>query len=89
MIEHTLGSLHKQFLKLRDKTGASKISSYSMTVYFNPNETISIELGGYDIADWNRHENIGTFESEKDAIDALYYKILEAQKIVAEGNYDD
>lgn len=89
MSKHTLGSLHKEFVKLRDKTGASKMSSYSMTVYFSPNETISIELGGYDIADWNRHENIGTFKSEEDAIHVLYYKILEAQKIVSEGNYDD
>lgn len=89
MSQHTFASLHKEFVKLRNKTGASKMSSYSMTVYFSPEETISIELGGYDIADWNRHENIGTFKSEEDAINALYYKILEAQKTVAEGNYDE
>jgi hypothetical protein len=89
MSSHTLESLHKEFLKLRDITGATKMSSYSMTVYFSPDEDISIELGGYDIADWNRHEVIGMFKSEKEAIDALYYKVLEAQKLVNEGNYDD
>lgn len=85
----TFGNLHKEFLKLRDKTGATKMSSYSMTVYFSPDETISIELGGYDIADWNRHENIGTFNSEEEAINALYHKINEAIKIISDGNYDE
>jgi hypothetical protein len=81
-------TLHKQFLKLRDKTGASKMSSYSMTIYFSPDEDISIELGGYDIQDWSRHEHIGIFKSEKEAIDALEIKINEAEKLVEESAYE-
>lgn len=81
--------LHKRFLKLRDVTGANKISSYSMTVYFSPEETISIELGGYDIADWNRHESLGTFNTEEEALSALEKKIEEAEKIVEEYEEDE
>jgi hypothetical protein len=81
--------LHKRFLKLRETTGASKISSFSMSVYFSAEEMISIELGGYDIADWNRHEHIGDFYSEEEALIALENKIKEAEEIVKNGNYDD
>jgi hypothetical protein len=85
----TYESLHKRFLALRDKTGANKISSYSMTIYYSPEEDISIELGGYDICDWNRHENIGNFKTEEQALQALKNKIIEAEKIIEEGNYDE
>lgn len=76
--------LHERFLKLRDKTGASKITSYSMSVYFSPEGRISVELGTYDISGWPRHTYLGSFESELDALVATKIKIIEAEKAVAE-----
>ena len=80
---------HQRFLKLREKVGASKMSSFSMQVYYSPEEYITIELGGYDIGDWSRHEHIGPFEDEEEALLALTQKIDEAYFIVEdEGNFE-
>lgn len=77
-------TLHKQFLKLAEKTGKSKISSYSLTVYYHPDEEITVELGGYDIPYWSRHESSPAFTSEKATLEWLEAKIKQAERLVEE-----
>lgn len=81
-------TLHKRFLDLGEKTGRSKLSSYSLTIYYHPDEDITIELGGYDIPDWNRHETSPIFKTEVDALIWLEKKIEEAEKLVEENPYE-
>ena len=69
----------QRFQKLRDYVGASKISSFSVELYFDPDgEGVGVVLGGYDIPSWNRHESIRT--TVKDLLKDLKLKIDEAYK---------
>lgn len=81
--------LHDRFLKLRDKTGASKTSSYAMDVSFDPCDGIRVHLGTYDIGSWPRHTYLGPFATETEAMTATEQKIAEAEAVVAEEDYDD
>lgn len=81
--------LHDRFLMLRDKTSASKTSSYAMDVYFDPYDGIRVHLGTYDIADWPRHTYLGPFATEAEAMVAAEKKIAEAEAVVAEEGYED
>ena len=81
--------LHDRFLKLRDKTSASKTSSYAMDVSFDPYDGIRIHLGTYDIGDWPRHTYLGPFDTEAEAMAATEQKIAEAEVVVVEEDYDD
>ena len=81
--------LHDRFLKLRDKTSASKTSSYAMDVFFEPYDVISVHLGTYDIVDWPRHTYLGPFDTEVEAMTATEQKIAEAEAAVAEKDYND
>lgn len=81
--------LHDRFLKLRDKTSASKMSSYAMDVSFDPYDGIRVHLGTYDIGCWPRHTYIGPFTTEAEAMAATEQKIAEAETVVAEEDYED
>jgi len=50
-----------RFQNLKNVTGSSKSSSYSVQIYFSPwSETVQVEFGGYDIGGWSRHEEMTT-----------------------------
>lgn len=74
--------LRNKFLKLRDMTGAGKLSSYCMEISFQADDNIYVLLGTYDIGDWPRHLRIGPFKSEEEAHIATSLKIKEAEDIV-------
>ena len=52
----------KRFRSFKQRTGASKGSSYSVSINFDgyDNDTVHVEFGGYDIGDWSRHERLET-----------------------------
>lgn len=50
-----------RFRKLKDRVGASKISSFSVELYFDPdNDDVIVTFGTYDIGDCPRHDNLCT-----------------------------
>lgn len=76
-------TLIKRFQDLKEITGTSKSSSYSVQIYFDPwSEGVQVEFGGYDVGDWSRHEYMKT------TVDSLMVdfeaKVVEAEKLVAE-----
>jgi hypothetical protein len=74
--------LHNRFTKLREKTDASKTSSYAMDVSFDPYDGVRVHLGTYDIGDWPRHTTLGPFTTEAEAMAATEKKIKDAESIV-------
>jgi len=77
--------LAKRFHEIvKDAEGPRKFGSGSITVTFNGpyNPTVSVSIGAYDIADWPRHLEIGTFDDEKYAFTATEIKIDQAERIV-------
>ena len=52
----------KRFRSFKQRTGASKGNSYSVTFYFagSDNDAVYVEFGGYDIGDWSRQERLET-----------------------------
>lgn len=84
--------LYKAFLILNRFLGFSKMSSGYMHVKFDkpsvvfsqggePKFEIVVEFGGYDIADWNRHQVFparGVFDSELAAFNYCREKIKQA-----------
>lgn len=85
--------LYKAFLVLNRFLGFSKMSSGYMHVKFDkpslvfssdggePKFEIVVEFGGYDIADWNRHQVFparGVFDSELAAFNYCREKIKQA-----------
>ena len=75
-------TLVERFQKLKDKTGCDKMTSYEVKIWVDLYEGWSVELGTYDIADWPRHTNVGTFKTEQEAMEAFENKIIEAEKAV-------
>jgi len=74
-----------RFQKLKDKTGTSKCSSYTVSFWFdNWSDRVTIALGGYDIGDWNRNTEIET--TRKNMLEDFEKKVQEAEFIVE--NYD-
>ena len=73
------GELYKRFVKLAEKTGREKSSSYVMNVVFEPDGKILIELGTYDISTWPRNLTIGPFNDEETALLKTEEKIKEAE----------
>lgn len=52
-----------RFRKLKEKVGASKISSFSVDIYFDPdNDDVTVTFGTYDIGDLPRHDNLNTIQ---------------------------
>lgn len=75
--------LIKRFQDLKDITGTSKSSSYSLSFHFDPwGDSVQVEFGGYNIGHWSRHEYMNT------TVDNLLVdfesKVLEAERIVKE-----
>jgi len=76
--------LIKRFQSLKEITGTNKTSSYSVGIFFDPwNDTVAIELGGYDIPNWSRHEYIKT--TRKNLLKDLEEKIIQAEQDVEQG----
>lgn len=52
-----------RFRKLKEKVGASKISSFSVDIYFDPDtDEVCVTFGTYDIGDLPRHDNLNTIQ---------------------------
>lgn len=50
-----------RFHRLKERVGASKISSFSVELYFDPdNDNVTVTFGTYDIGDCPRHDSIKT-----------------------------
>jgi hypothetical protein len=77
----------ERFQSLKNITGASKMSSYSVSISFDPHsDEVNIELGGYDIGDWKRHTYIKTTKAQM--IEDLTIKVNEAVQIVSKMELD-
>ena len=51
----------ERFRSFKERTGASKSSSYSVSINFDGyNDTVYVEFGGYDVGGWSRHESLET-----------------------------
>ena len=51
----------KRFRSFKERTGTNKSSSYSVSINFTGyDDTVYVELGGYDVGDWSRHETLET-----------------------------
>lgn len=77
--------LHKKFAELKEITGCEKSSSYTLSIHFNADGEITVELGGYDIPEWNRHKILpedGYFQTEEAAFEATETAINKAIEIV-------
>jgi len=74
--------LHNRFLRLAEKTGRSKISSFCLVVNFDGYGEVSVHLGTYDISDWPRHTQLGPYKTEAEALVATEAKINEAEEII-------
>jgi hypothetical protein len=64
--------------------GPEKSSSGCIDIQFDFEGKISINIGAYDIGSWSRHTDVGTFDSEEEALKALSAKLDEAEKQVTQ-----
>lgn len=81
-------SLIKRFQSLKDITGTSKSSSYSVSLHFDPwGESVQVEFGGYDVGEWKRHEGLVT-DVDNLLVD-FEAKVVEAERIVKEWEQDN
>ena len=55
--------------------------SGGLKVVFTSYGEVYVEVGGQDIDDWKRHERVGTFETEAQALAATIKKVEEAEAI--------
>ena len=73
--------LIERFQALKDITGTSKSSSYSVSLHFDPwGEGVQVEFGGYDVGDWSRHEYLKTTVTS--LLVDFQSKVEEAERIV-------
>src|ERR1035437_7935072 len=86
----TWNELSIKFRKLGEITGASKSSSWSMSVNFSPEGKVQVELGGYDVPGWNRHHFLTNdgFPDEHTALEATGKAIELAEKLVSRGDFE-
>lgn len=69
-----------RFRKLKEKVGASKISSFSVELWFDPEtDRVEITFGTYDIGDLPRHDSLRT--SQENLLEDItkqidYYEIV-------------
>lgn len=76
--------LINEFQNLKGITGTSKTSSYGVSLYFDPwSDAVSIELGGYDVGNWSRHEYLNT--TRENLLVDLRNKIEDAKREVEIG----
>lgn len=74
-------SLIKRFQELKEITGTSKSSSYSVSIHFDPwGEGVQVEFGGYDVGHWCRHEYLST--TVNNLLIDFEAKVVEAERIV-------
>jgi len=83
--------LINRFQKIADKTGRSKMSSFSVELYFNSrfseNDKATISVGGYDIGGWPRHHTIES--TGKTLVDDLRALVESAEKETANDGWCD
>lgn len=75
-----LYGLIEKFQKLGDITGRNKTSSYGVHLNFYADGEILLELGTYDVGDWNRHTYITV--TKETLLTKLHNIIEEATKEV-------
>jgi hypothetical protein len=70
----------RRFQSFKERTGVSKSSSYSVHISFSAyDDNVFVELGGYDVGGWSRHE---CFDSTMDnLVTDLTKKVDEADDI--------
>lgn len=81
-------SVINRFQSLGTKYGRNKTTSYQVILYFSPceDEEVRVELGGYDIGNWNRHHEFETTKSK--LVEELTKYVEEAEKILKEEQYE-
>ena len=80
--------LINRFQALKAITGTNKSSSYSVQIHFNPwSDRVEVELGGYDVGHWNRHEYLET--NRENLLVDFEAKVKEAEEIVAQEAYEE
>jgi len=76
----------RRFKSFKERTGTSKSSSYSVTITFSAyDDTVYVELGGYDVGGWSRHESFET--TMDDLVTDLTKKVDEADEITKYERY--
>lgn len=54
----------KRFQSFSERTGRSKSSSYHVSInfsaHFDDDDSVYVEVGGYDVGGWNRHHSMET-----------------------------
>ena len=80
-----------RFITRSNPDGVNKSSSGTLQIVFgNDNmftdgsEHITVEVNGYDISNWNRHQYFGPFKTEEEAKQHLFDKLTEAFNEVRE-----
>lgn len=94
-------ALHVAFMKIsRANADCSKSSEGYFRLNFNPvnywngpdeplKPFIMIEFGGYQIGDWNRHQEYGPFLTEEEAWGEATKRVCEAYDIVNKDLLED
>jgi hypothetical protein len=72
--------LINRFQSLAEKTGRSKSTSYQVILHFTADDEVEVNLGGYDIGNWNRHTTFST--NKRDLIRDLELKVTDAERVV-------
>lgn len=81
--QFTWAQLQQRFRDLVIKAeGPGKSSSGLITVQFDFDGRISVSLGTYDIGNWSRHTEVGTFDTEEAALQATSRKLDDAEQEV-------
>jgi len=77
---HTWSLLQQRFHDLVLQAGGpGKSSSGIITVQFDFDGRVSVSLGAYDIGSWNRHTEVGTFDTEEAGLQATSKKLDDAE----------
>lgn len=83
-IRMTWAQLQKRFHDIVIQAeGPGKSSSGIITVQFDFEGRVSVSLGAYDIGSWNRHTDVGIFDTEEEALLATSKKLDDAETEVA------
>jgi hypothetical protein len=70
----------RRFQSFKERTGVSKSSSYSVHISFSSyDDNVFVELGGYDVGGWSRHESFDT--TMDNLVSDLTKKVDEADDI--------
>lgn len=78
-------NLQLRFRNIVEKAGGpNKGSSGCIDIEFDFDGEVSVTLGTYDIGNWERHTEIGTFSDEESAMIAVSEKLDEAERVVQE-----